>query len=107
MDYIYTTSTAAAKGDTSLTPPTPIKLSIDTEDFTIQIEGADGLQVSETLQTSLTKIKRSQKSGNGDVLLFGFAMAFWIGLVVFFSFAFYDLGKKNPEVNPVRVGKMT
>lgn len=109
MDFIpeqlYTTRSAAARGDVTLT--TPLKLSIDTEDLKITIEGASGLEVSETLQMALNKTRRSNNSGNGEAWAVALAIAFFFGLVVIFSSASYELGRRNPDPQPGKVGRVS
>lgn len=107
MEYIYTTDSAAAKNTApSDLIPTPIEVTVETDTASIRIKGTCGLQVNDTLEKALRKTNSSRSSGNGEVILWGLSIAFWLGLVVFFSSAFFELGRKSPEPVQPRLGRV-
>ena len=108
MDYLYTTTTAAAVNTEAIDlTPTPIEVNVKTETASIQIKGACGLQVSDALKTALTKT-----SSKGLIVLnlgtLAMIFAFSIGVLAIAGFWIYDLGRKNPEVKTaIAVGRLS
>lgn len=104
MDYSpaeYTNTAYSAQGKGLIVPPTPIEVTIETDELAVTVRGCDGEQVHQTLFTTLTKLKKRKAATSDDALLVGVAIATVVGILIIVGSAFYSLGQRNILPTPI------